>query len=185
MWYLRDRKIINDPICFDDSVANVLERIVRFLYKNDKCYENNNQVSMEILIEYRKTLDVKLSEQEKSFIEKYKNINEEIKVVGTIISNPSNKQYKTNYTLQVESINGDKSYKNTKILLSVKKDKNEKYYSYGNKIYFIGEFKEATLQRNYEDFLYSVGMLRFHVTSRLMIFAGFFSFFPFCIIKLR
>ena len=91
---------------------------------------------------------------EKSFNEKYENINEEIKVIGTIISNPSNKQYKTNYTLKVESINGDTSYKNTKILLSVKKDKNEKYYSYGNKIYFIGEFKEATLQRNYGGFDY-------------------------------
>lgn len=92
--------------------------------------------------------------KEKSFNEKYKNIQGEIQVVGTIISNPSKKEYKTSYTIQIESINNDKSYKNTKLLLNIKKDKKEILYSYGNKISFIAEFEEPTSQRNKGGFDY-------------------------------
>lgn len=91
---------------------------------------------------------------EKSFNEKYKNIQGEIQVVGTIISNPSNKEYKTSYTIQIESINNDKSYKNTKLLLNVKKEKKEILYSYGNKVSFTAEFEEPTSQRNKGGFDY-------------------------------
>jgi len=91
---------------------------------------------------------------EKNFDEKYKNIQGEIQVIGTIISNPSNKEYKTTYTIQVHSINNDESYKNTNLLLNVKKDKNEILYSYGNKISFISEFEEPTSQRNEGGFDY-------------------------------
>lgn len=91
---------------------------------------------------------------EKSFNTKYKNINGVLQIVGTIISNPSQKQYKTSYTLQVESINGNKSYKNTKLLLNVKKDKKEKLYFYGNKISFESEFEEPSIQRNEKSFNY-------------------------------
>lgn len=85
---------------------------------------------------------------EKSFNTKYKNIEKEVQVVGTIISNPSNKEYKTSYTIKIESINGDKSYKNTKLLLNVKNEKKEILYSYGNKISFVAEFEEPSTQRN-------------------------------------
>ena len=91
---------------------------------------------------------------EESFDKKYENIKGEIKVVGIIISNSSTKQYKTSYTIKVESINGDTHYKNTNLLLNVKKDEEEILYSYGNKISFIGEFEEPTLQRNSGGFNY-------------------------------
>lgn len=85
---------------------------------------------------------------EQSFKEKYQNVPQEIKVIGTIISNPSDKEYKTSYLLKVESINGDTSYQNTKLLLYVKKQKKERKYTYGNQICFIGKFEEPTGQRN-------------------------------------
>ena len=104
------------------------------------------------LISYFKIIHI-----EKSFDEKYKNVKDEIEVVGTIISNPSDKDYKTIYTLKVETINKDTSYKNTKVLLSVKKEKKEEKnitYEYGNKIVFKGEFEEAEIKRNYGGFDY-------------------------------
>lgn len=91
---------------------------------------------------------------EKSFNTKYKNIEKEVQVVGTIISNPSKKEYKTSYTIQIESINGDKYYKNTKLLLNVKNEKKEILYSYGNKISFVAEFEEPSVQRNEGGFNY-------------------------------
>ena len=41
---------------------------------------------------------------EKSFSEKYKNIGENLEIVGTVISNPIDKEYKNQYTLKVEKI---------------------------------------------------------------------------------
>ncbi len=91
---------------------------------------------------------------EKSFEEKYQFLEQEVQVVGTIISNPSYKEYKTIYTIKVESINGNNSYKNTKLLLNVKKGKNQKEYRYGNKISFVGTFKQVSKQRNEGGFDY-------------------------------
>lgn len=91
---------------------------------------------------------------EQSFEKKYQNVSQEMKVVGTIISNPSNKEYKTSYLLKVKSINGDTSYQNTRLLLYVKKQKEEKKYTYGNQICFIGKFEEPTGQRNKGGFNY-------------------------------
>lgn len=95
-----------------------------------------------------------ISFMEKSFNTKYKDVVGEVQVVGTIISNPSKKEYKTSYTIKIESINGNKSYKNTKLLLNIKNEKKEKIYSYGNKISFIAEFEEPSSQRNEGGFNY-------------------------------
>lgn len=91
---------------------------------------------------------------ERSFQEKYQNIEGEIKVVGTIVSNPTHKEYQTIYTLKVDTINGDKSYQNTKLRFNVKKEKNAKEYSYGNQIAFIGEWKKPMTARNEGGFDY-------------------------------
>ncbi len=91
---------------------------------------------------------------ENQFKTKYSNTPEEIKVVGTIISNGSQKQYSTNYILKVEAINGDTSYKNTKLLLKVKKEKKEKTFTYGNQISFLAEFEKPSKQRNEGGFNY-------------------------------
>lgn len=91
---------------------------------------------------------------EKSFEEKYQFVEQKVQVVGTIISNPSYKEYKTVYTIKVESVNGNDSYKNTNLLLNIKKEKNQKEYKYGNKISFVGTFEQASRKRNEGGFDY-------------------------------
>ena len=71
--------------------------------------------------------NIQITLLEKSFDEKYKNVGENLEIVGTIISNPIDKQYKNQYILKVEEINGNKKYKNTNLQLNVKKEKEDKY----------------------------------------------------------
>lgn len=96
--------------------------------------------------------NIQITLLEKSFDEKYKNVNENLEIVGTIISNPMDKQYKNQYILKVEKINENKSYKNTNLQLNVKKE--EKLLSYGDKIIIKGNFEEANTARNEGGFDY-------------------------------
>lgn len=58
---------------------------------------------------------------ENKFNTLYKNV-QKINLVGTIISSPKETEYKNSYTLKVESINGNKKYKNTNLIIYTKKD---------------------------------------------------------------
>ncbi len=89
---------------------------------------------------------------EKSFSEKYKNIGENLEIVGTVISNPIDKEYKNQYTLKVEKIDENKKYQNTNLQLNVKKEKEN--LSYGDKIIVKGNFEEASTARNEGGFNY-------------------------------
>ena len=89
---------------------------------------------------------------ENSFNNKYKNVQENVKIEATVISNCKEKEYKDVYTIKVETINGSNEYKGTKLQLSIKNNKN--VIEYGNKISFIGEFEQAEVQRNYKGFNY-------------------------------
>ena len=91
---------------------------------------------------------------ENQFNKKYKNIQGTIKVIGTIISNPIEKDNSITYKLKIEKINNNNSYKNTNLKLYVKKEKNKKTYKYGDKIALIGEFEEPEVQRNTGGFDY-------------------------------
>ena len=81
---------------------------------------------------------------------KYKNINGELKIEAKVVSNVEDKEYKKVCVIQVKSINGDRSYKKTKLKLSVKKAN----IKYGDKIIFIGEYKEPEVARNNKGFNY-------------------------------
>lgn len=91
---------------------------------------------------------------EKSFERTYQNVQGEIQVTGTILSNPIEKEYQTNYTVKVDKIEGKSFYQNRNILLKVKKQKNTKKYSYGNQIVFVGEWTEPSEARNEGGFDY-------------------------------
>ena len=86
--------------------------------------------------------------------QKYKDTPEESNIVGTIVQDGEEKQYSTKYVLKVESINNNYSYKNTQLILYVKKDKNFKKYKYGNKISLDGEFNLPNTARNTGGFNY-------------------------------
>lgn len=96
--------------------------------------------------------NIQITLLEKSFDEKYQNVGENLEIVGTIISNPIDKQYKNQYILKVEEINGNKEYKNTNLQLNVKKEKET--LNYGDKIIVKGNFEEASTARNEGGFDY-------------------------------
>ena len=95
---------------------------------------------------------------EKQYQTKYKNITEEITVVGTIISNAEEKEYSYQYKLKVEKLiyqeKEQKQCKSTQVLLKIKKVKNNKTLNYGDKILLNGEFELAEEARNYGGFDY-------------------------------
>ncbi len=60
--------------------------------------------------------------------------NQEIEIIGVITKEGQEKEYKTEYEIKVESINGDEKYKNTKLILYVK---NKEKIEYGKKVKLI------------------------------------------------
>lgn len=97
---------------------------------------------------------LQITHLEHKFNEKYKNISQQIKVVGTIISNPIKKQYQTKYIINIEQIDSNKSYKNTNLILYIKNQKGTKEYKYGDKISCLAEFELPKEQRNTGGFNY-------------------------------
>lgn len=85
----------------------------------------------------------------------YKKIStEEQTYIGTIISDAKKGEYKTSYTIKIESINGDIKYKDIKLIVNIPNKENIKL-EYGNKIKFIGNYNAPEVQRNYKGFDYS------------------------------
>lgn len=82
----------------------------------------------------------------------YNNI-EECKVIATVVSEPQEKEYKYVYKIKVESINGNTKYKNTYLLLNIKKS-NKIDVEYGDKIIFNAIYNEPETSRNYKGFNY-------------------------------
>ena len=97
-----------------------------------------------------------IQEKERDYSQRYKKVLGEAEVIGTIVSTPKEKEYKTDYTMQVESMNGQTLQKNTKILLQLKKGKQtQENLNYGNKIKIKAEIKMPAEARNTGGFDYS------------------------------
>ena len=90
-----------------------------------------------------------------SYNNKYKDfVGSEIQIVGTIISDIEEKDYKHTYKIKVELINGDRSYKGDYLLINSKKFKANEKLEYGDKIQLKGIYKKVPGQRNYKGFDY-------------------------------
>lgn len=90
-----------------------------------------------------------------SYDNKYKSFNEEeIEIIGTIISDVNKEDYKYTYEIKVDSINKDKYYKGDILLVNTKNTKGEIELDYGNKILIKGTFEEPVSIRNYKGFDY-------------------------------
>ncbi len=89
-----------------------------------------------------------------SYETKFKNI-EEAEFIGTVISEPKQKQYYLQYKIKLEQVNeknmNTKQYKNTCLYLNVNKGLE---LEYGDKIKFSGTFIKPEVQRNYGGFNY-------------------------------
>lgn len=127
------------------------KKILKFIKsKKIKAYYSVLNVHIKILI-FLVILIVAFAQikyYEGIFENKYKNINEddEISIIGTIVSDPQEKEYKTKYILKIDTINSNKKYKNTKVILYTKKGKET--LKYGDKIELVGNFKLAQERRN-------------------------------------
>ncbi len=89
---------------------------------------------------------------QKSFSNKYEDIDETIKVEAIVLSNCKKKEYKDVYKIKIETINGSSKYEGTNLQLSIKNNKT--IIEYGDQISFTGEFEQAQIQRNYKGFNY-------------------------------
>ncbi len=127
------------------------KKILKFIKsKKIKAYYSVLNVHIKILI-FLVILIVAFAQikyYEGIFENKYKNIKEddEISIIGTIVSDPQEKEYKTKYILKIDTINSNKKYKNTKVILYTKKG--EETLKYGDKIELVGNFKLAQERRN-------------------------------------
>lgn len=83
---------------------------------------------------------------------KYTN-NMHYNIVGTIIEIPEENAYSRKYILKVSSVNGDNSYKNTKVMVNEKGIKN--IANYGSLVCISGEFKLADGKRNFGGYDYN------------------------------
>ena len=74
-------------------------------------------------------------------------------LIGTVVSNKQEKEYKDVYKIKVEICNQSKKYNNTYLYLNVNKKIKEEL-KYGDKVIVQGEFIEPTSQRNTGGFDY-------------------------------
>lgn len=96
--------------------------------------------------------NIQIKHLNKKYDTLYNNL-EEVKIVGTIVSEPKEKEYKTVYKIKVETVNRDRKYKNTYLLLNVKNSSKQEI-KYGDKITFNGKFSKPQTKRNYKGFDY-------------------------------
>jgi len=102
---------------------------------------------------------------------KYKNLYKNIsnaEFVATVISDEIRKEYKSVYTIKIESINKYSKYKNTKLIINIKE---EGILKYGDKISFLGEYKKPQTARNkggfdYSEYLKTIGVHGIVETSK-------------------
>ena len=86
---------------------------------------------------------------------KYKNVSDEVRIKAVVITQPEEKEYKYTYTIKVESINDNKEYENTKLILNVKKSDNiKKIPAFGDEIEIVGKIDKPDEARNYKGFDY-------------------------------
>lgn len=86
---------------------------------------------------------------------KYNNI-ENCNVLGTIIEEVSDEDYFKKYIIKVISVNGDYSFKNTKVIVYENIGKiNKSTTKYGSLVYITGKFEYAEKNRNYKGYNYN------------------------------
>lgn len=94
--------------------------------------------------------NVQINNLEKKHENLYKNI-ENVQIVGTIISERKETEYKASYTIKVDTVNNSIKFKNTNLIVYV--PKKEVLY-YGDKVVLDGSYEKAKEATNYKAFDY-------------------------------
>ena len=90
-----------------------------------------------------------------NFNVKYSKVDDEIIVEGIVIDSLQDKDYKYTFTIEVEKINDNDFYKETKLLVNIKKSKvYGELPQFGDRIEIEGVFERPNAARNYKGFNY-------------------------------
>lgn len=108
-----------------------------------------NQKSIYMIILFSIISNIVVSFQNNLYDNLYKH-EEEVQVTAIVIENKEEKEFKDAYDIKVVS---EGKYKNTKLILNIKKNKNVNL-EYGDMIEVNGEFIEPSTRRNYNGFDY-------------------------------
>lgn len=76
---------------------------------------------------------------------------ENAKIIGTIISDRKETEYRASYTIKVENINNNTKFRGTNLLIYTKK---ENILNYGDKVLINGSYDKAKQATNYKAFDY-------------------------------
>ena len=89
---------------------------------------------------------------ENNYENKYKNyIDNTIRVIGTVVTEKEEKEYRDEYEIIVKSVNRNSKFKEDHLLINIKKDLQ---LEYGDIIEFTTNYVEANSSRNYKGFDY-------------------------------
>lgn len=104
-----------------------------YLFRKKLIKFKRYKIILEIMMALMIISNIRVLYLENKFDTLYRGL-EKVEVIGIITKEGMEKEYKTEYEIKVESINGDKKYKNTNLILYVKsKEKIE----YGKKVKLI------------------------------------------------
>ena len=121
--------------------------IAYFILKNRK---KKVLVPLLLFIIFSIISNIQINNLEKKHDNLYKNI-EDVKIVGTIISEKRETEYKASYTIKVETINNNTKFENTKLLIYIPKNV---MLDYGDKAVLDGSYEKAKEATNYKGFNY-------------------------------
>lgn len=93
--------------------------------------------------------------RERKYSSLYSNINSKVVVKGTVIEVQRESDYFDNYVIRVDSVDNNFKFKNTNILLKVKKNNKVNKLEYGDYILFCESYEKPSVRRNYKGFDYS------------------------------
>ena len=116
-----------------------------------------NQISLKLILSCFITIiisTINIYHLERNFECRYVDISEQNSFIGTIVDIKKDSDYFNIYILKIENIN-NRNFRNTNILLKVKKNRESKLYKYGDKISGTGNFEKPSKRRNYKGFDYS------------------------------
>lgn len=75
----------------------------------------------------------------------------EVTIIGTVVSNKEETEYKEKYKIKVETLNGESKFKNTNLIFYLDKKQGE-ILEYGDKVRIKGEYKAPEVSRNDKGF---------------------------------
>lgn len=135
-------------------VISLIMILLVYILKNRKSITRISKIIIIYLV-FLNVFSLYTYKLDESYNNKYKRFNnEEIEIIGTIISDSNETDYKYTYEIKIDSINQNIKYRGDTLLLAIKKNNNSDRINYGEKIKLKGIYEEPSQSRNYKGFDY-------------------------------